>query len=371
MASNGVHKPNVLVLGGVGFIGRNLVHYLVSNELVAKIRVVDKVPPAMGFLNARHSEAFSKVQFKHANLINPTSVAKAFHTDDGTIFDYVFNCAAETKLAQTEAVYRDGIFKLSCNCASEAEKHGAQRFIELSTAQMYSTDKTPINESVSCEPWTLQGRFKLAVEQELANNFNNLDYIILRPALVYGSGDRIGLVPRLVIGGIYKVLGEKMKVLWTRDLKMNTVHVEDVAHALWHLCQNGRRGEIYHLADSGDTTQGKFGDLVSEIFGINIDYVGSVVSSFANLSLHDVVDDVNEKHMVPWGEACNIDDIQSTPLSPYIEEEVLRNKQLFVDGSKIQQTGFTYRHPKLTKELLQSVIHEYIELKLFPRSLYR
>lgn len=32
------------------------------------------------------------------------SVAKAFHTDDGTIFDYVFNCAAETKLAQTEAV---------------------------------------------------------------------------------------------------------------------------------------------------------------------------------------------------------------------------------------------------------------------------
>lgn len=38
-------------------------------------------------------------------------------------------------------VYRDGIYKLSCNCASEAEKHGAQRYIEVSSAQMYSTDK--------------------------------------------------------------------------------------------------------------------------------------------------------------------------------------------------------------------------------------
>ena len=38
-------------------------------------------------------------------------------------------------------VYRDGIFKLSSNCASEAEKHGAQRYVEISSAQMYSTDK--------------------------------------------------------------------------------------------------------------------------------------------------------------------------------------------------------------------------------------
>jgi len=36
-------KPNVLVLGGVGFIGRNLVQFLVENEVAKKIRIVDKV----------------------------------------------------------------------------------------------------------------------------------------------------------------------------------------------------------------------------------------------------------------------------------------------------------------------------------------
>lgn len=44
-----------------------------------------------------------------------------------------------------------------------------------------------------CEPWTLQAKYKLAVEQDLAQNYDHLNYIIVRPALVYGSGDRNGL----------------------------------------------------------------------------------------------------------------------------------------------------------------------------------
>lgn len=39
---------------GVGFIGRNLVQYLVENQLASKIRVADKVPPSTGWLNDRH-----------------------------------------------------------------------------------------------------------------------------------------------------------------------------------------------------------------------------------------------------------------------------------------------------------------------------
>lgn len=39
---------------GVGFIGRNFVEFLVENQLASKIRVVDKVPPATGWLNDRH-----------------------------------------------------------------------------------------------------------------------------------------------------------------------------------------------------------------------------------------------------------------------------------------------------------------------------
>jgi len=44
------------------------------------------------------------VEFKHANLINPASVAKVFNLDDGEEFDYVINLAAETKYGQSDKV---------------------------------------------------------------------------------------------------------------------------------------------------------------------------------------------------------------------------------------------------------------------------
>lgn len=57
---------------GCGFIGRNLVTYLLDNELTQEIRVVDKTPPQMAWLNAKQTEAFAsdKVEFCSANLIN-------------------------------------------------------------------------------------------------------------------------------------------------------------------------------------------------------------------------------------------------------------------------------------------------------------
>lgn len=63
---------NVLVLGGVGFIGRNFVAYLIENNLVNSVRVVDKVLPATAYLSAEHKKIFadSRVEFKQANLVN-------------------------------------------------------------------------------------------------------------------------------------------------------------------------------------------------------------------------------------------------------------------------------------------------------------
>jgi hypothetical protein len=44
-----------------------------------------------------------------------------------------------------------------------------------------------------------------------------------------------------------------MKFLWDEKLKINTVHVRDVAKALWHLSQKGTIGNIYNLCDKGET----------------------------------------------------------------------------------------------------------------------
>ena len=63
----------------------------------------------------------------------------------------------------------------------------------------------------------------------------------------------------------------------------------------------------------------------------------------------------NEKHLAPWSEACTRDGVTNTPLSPYIDQELLYNKHLHVDGSRIEGTGFTYEVPQVSRELLWEV----------------
>ena len=68
--------------------------------------------------------------------------------------------------------------------------------------------------------------------------------------------------PRLIVGAVYKKTGETMKTLWTKELRLNTVHVEDVARALWHVALHGARGRVYNVADKGDSTQESINMLV-------------------------------------------------------------------------------------------------------------
>lgn len=362
-------KPRVIVLGALGFVGRNLVCYLVEHELCSKIRAVDKVPPRTAWLNERHKEAFhhSSVEFKSANLINHGSVEKAFLDAEGD-FDICINCAAETRYGQSEQVYKDGIFKLSMNCAKQALESNVKRYIEISTAQVYSCDKGVSDENSKTSPWTQIGKYKLMVEEELAK-LDGLNFVIVRPAIIYGVADRQGLTPRLIIGAVYKQMGEKMKLLWTKDLKMSTVHVTDVCRALWHLTSHGKSGDVFNLADKSNTTQGSISNFVCEIFGIEHDYFGTVLSNMARLNMASTVEDSNEKHLAPWSEACDRDGIQTTPLSPYLDQELLYDNHLFINGSKLEETGFSYIIPQLTVGALKEVLDDYVNTRLFPPSL--
>ncbi|XP_076655053.1 uncharacterized protein LOC143360251 [Halictus rubicundus] len=370
MATSGSdRKPRVAVLGGCGFIGRNLVEYLLDNDLVSFVRVVDKVPPQTAWLNAKHQQVFEhpSLEFKSANLINAVSCQNAFASDNP--FDYVINCAGETKSGQTDPVYKEGIYKLSMNCAQQAAKLRADRYIEISSGNFNASEKNPHKEDEIGEPWTYVAKYKLQVENDL-KNIPNLQYTVLRPAIVYGCGDKTGLAPRLVVGAVYKHLGEMMKLLWGPDLHMNTVHVRDVARAIWHVANRpDTLGQTYNVVDEGDSTQGSISAIVSELFNINHDYWGYTLSTLAKTDMSSVVEEVNDKHMGPWAEACNKDGVENSPLSPYIDQELLYNKHLYLQPGKLLNTGFTYMYPKLTKNALKEVLEDYANMKIFPHSL--
>jgi len=63
-------KPYVLVLGATGFIGRNLVEYLIENDL-AHVTAIDKVLPSLSYLSPKEERLFEKANFLQKNLVSP------------------------------------------------------------------------------------------------------------------------------------------------------------------------------------------------------------------------------------------------------------------------------------------------------------
>jgi len=361
-------KPRVIVLGGCGFIGRNFVQFLAENGLVSKIRVADKVLPDLAGLSKKQAEIFKSdlVEFKQANLAREAMVSKVFDQADGK-WDYAFNLAGETKYSQAPEVYKENVLDVATTCGNAAAKAGVKRFIEVSTAQVYDADKKASTETSKIKPWTKLAQAKLDAEEAL-RNIKGLNLVIVRPAIVYGPGDITGISPRLITGAVYKHLNETMEFLWDKDLKINTVHVYDVCAALWHLTTNGSVGDIFNLADDNDTDQGTVNKLLESIFKIKTGFLGYLKSKGAQvIGMKDIAETANEKHLKPWSDLCKSKGINSTPLTPYLDEELLYNNSLSVDGTKIAKTGFAYKHPKMTEAHLREVIAYYVDNGFFPK----
>ena len=155
----------MLVLGGCGFIGRNLVTHLRANKLVRAIVVADKSMPATSNLHPLHKAAYDDkglLTFKHADLAKPDHVARVFKS---ATFDYVFNLCGETRFGLTDKDYQMKCVDTAERCAAAAAEHGVKKFVEVSTAQVYKSDKSASSESSELKPWTVQAVKRLEADR--------------------------------------------------------------------------------------------------------------------------------------------------------------------------------------------------------------
>jgi len=362
-------KGRFLILGGTGFIGRHLVKYLFKNQLASFVCVADKVPYQIASLSEEETAIYKNEQFlafKQADLRQPQHCKNAFAHAGGK-YDYVINLAAVTKYSQAKEVYDANIVEVAEVTSNEAKANGVKRFIHVSTGQVYKAKK-PANETCKVEPWTAIAVAHLEAEAKV--KASGINHIIVRPALVYGTADQLSLTPRLIIGAIHKELGKKMECLYTKDLRLNTVHADDVAKALHFLCLKGESGAIYNLADGNDTDCGKVNDLLEQIFGIKTAFLNPIKMSMASsMGTKFLVGFANDEHLKPFSDACKKYGINDSPLTPYLDEELIKEVNVAIDGSAILKLGFTYDFPKPTAELLKEVLQDFVKKGAFPKEL--
>lgn len=361
--------PKILLLGGLGMIGRNLLKYIVSFQLGGFIRVVDKQVPHMCYLSNEYKALLQRpeVEVVQADLSVQEHVDRAF---GGNVpFSIVVNLASETQYGHMDMKYERNILQLRVLCAKKAASLGTvEKYIEVSTAQVYESDNDKPSKEANgkLKPWTLMAKYHLLAE-EAVRAVPGLPVVVLRLPVVYGPGDLRGLMPRIVCAAVYEYSKEKMEFLWGEDLRMHTLHVQDATAGIWHLVCAGQTRETYNLADDNDTSQGKFNSVLEAIFAIKTGFYGSIMSNLAQLKLEELVEEANDGHLGPWNKMLKDSGITTTPLNPYLEKELLYNNPLCIDTSKIKALGFQCSCPHLNKDLVADSIQYWVALGLFPK----
>ncbi|KAJ1664179.1 hypothetical protein IW140_004207 [Coemansia sp. RSA 1813] len=390
--------PSFLIFGCANFYGRALMQHLCAErdraaaaadtKEIWTIRGVDKVLPRLASFPEDTLRLYETFDYRMGNLRSAEFLEQAFAIDDSSGWDYVFDFAPEYKFGQSEQVYEQDVFQVSVRIAQLAQRLNAKLLVHLSTAHIFkptSNNNKQHPEDDALEAPNPLVHWHVRAEEELrklSSGANGLAAVILRPALCYGPGDRQNVVPILISAQLSRESNDKMPVLWDKAMRVNTVHVADVARAAvatarwWLDSKNDTQQQlvVFNLADPGDTTNAKLAAAVGSLFGVEPSFHNTAFNYIAKkLKTSELTEEVNESLLGPWMDLLTRHGVANSPLSPYLDQEhpycSLENWPLGVDGSKITNTqglDFTYAHETVSAEALRPIVEEFQQLGLWP-----
>ena len=243
----------ILITGGLGFIGSNLARRLVSQG--ANLTLVDSLIPQYG------GNTFNIDDIKNKVAVNVCDVRDTFamaHLIQGK--DYLFNLAGQTSHLDSMA---DPHTDLDINAAAQLsilevcrKENPDIKIVFASTRQLYGRpDYLPVDEKHPIRPADVNGINKLAGEwyHLLYNNVYGIRACALRLTNTYGPRMRVkdarqtflGIWIRLLIEGRpIKVFGDGLQL---RDFN----YVDDCVEALLLAgASDQANGKVYNLGGS-------------------------------------------------------------------------------------------------------------------------
>ena len=216
-----------LVTGGAGFIGSNLVDYLIQQG--HEVICVDN----------ESAECNDKFYWndKACNIIGDITDYK-FMKNLFTEVDYVFHLAAESRLQPAiknpiEAVYKNCVGTTTIlQCAREA---GVKRFVYSSTSSGYGFNPSPNVETQPDDCLNPYSASKVAAEKfcKMYSDLYGLETVVLRYFNVFGerSPRRGQYAPVIGIFDRQKLSGEALTIVGDGTQRRDFIYVGDVAKA--------------------------------------------------------------------------------------------------------------------------------------------
>jgi len=259
----------ILVTGGAGFIGSNLVHYLQNqsdlNSDQLEITVLDALTYAGNIDNLSGLPQPQKMHFVHGDVRDWGLVQKLIQESDE-----IFHLAAESHVDRS--ITNPGIF-IETNVQGtlnilEASRKFSKRVVLVSTDEVYGSLSTDFaDEDYPLNPSSPYSASKASADL-LAISFYKtfgLDVIITRCSNNYGPRQ---FPEKLIPQSIQKILKrERIPVYGNGQNIRDWIHVDDHCAGLALAMNRGKSGRIYNFGDVDKTTNIEIVECLLEILG--------------------------------------------------------------------------------------------------------
>ncbi|MEM6299904.1 MAG: NAD-dependent epimerase/dehydratase family protein [Bacteroidota bacterium] len=259
-------QANWLITGGCGFIGRNLIKYLLKQDVPPSIRVVDNLSVGkikdLVYATDKASQVTSSTMDWNSGVVEviqgdimDADLAVSLAQDA----DVIVHLAANTGVAPSvENPRMDCTTNVigTLNYLEAARQHKVSRFVFASSGAPIGECVPPIHEELACHPVSPYGASKLAGEGYCSAYFRTfgVETVALRFGNVYGPGS--SHKSSVVAKFIRKALnGETLEIYGSGKQTRDFIFTEDLVRAIWLAAtKEGIGGEVFQIATNRETT---------------------------------------------------------------------------------------------------------------------
>jgi UDP-glucose 4-epimerase len=276
----------ILVTGGAGFIGSNIVRLLIEEG--HEVMVLDN-------LLSGHMEnliPFPQAKFIKGDIRDAEQVEQAVKGAE-----VIFHLAASVGNKRSiEHPLDDSDINVmgTLRILDTARRHGVRKVVISSSAGIFGELKTlPIREDHPIEPISPYGASKLAAEKHgLAYSYlYDMDVVALRYFNVYGVNQRYDAYGNVIPIFAYRILrGEPITIFGDGEQTRDFINVRDVAQANYKAAMAEGVSGAFNLGSATSVTINHLADMLCEAAGLEpqIQYgpprPGDVRDSLADIS---------------------------------------------------------------------------------------
>ena len=243
----------LLVTGGLGFIGSNLIELLLKNKF--RVINIDKVSYSSNFYNTKDYKKDKNYRFIRCDINNQVKINKILKKYKP---DCIFNLAAETHVDRSIDNAKHfiksnitGVFSLLQVCKSYAKKNKKFKFIHISTDEVYGDKiRGSSNENDPYKPSSPYAASKASSDHLVYSYIRTFNF----PGIVTNCSNNYGpkqhpekLIPKI----IYNILNNRPLPIYGKGInEREWIYVKDHCEALLKIYQKGLVGNFYNIGSN-------------------------------------------------------------------------------------------------------------------------